>query len=402
MNEPLIFHIDVNSAFLSWESVYRLKELGETNDLRLIPSAIGGDQETRHGIILAKSTPAKQFNIQTGEPIVHALKKCPTLTIVPVRFDIYHKYSKAFMNILREYTPLVEKFSIDEAFMDLTNTIDSKEDPVVLATTIKDRIYHELGFTVNVGISNNKLLAKMAGDFKKPNLVHTLFPEEIPKKMWPLDVRDLLFVGKATYDKLNLLGIRTIGDLAHFDLKILNSHFGKNGTMLYEYANGIDHSIVKTSKPDPKGYSNSITLSHDTTDSKEAKKILLSLCESLGTRLREDNVLALVVCVSLTDCNFHNQSHQISLSSATNTTNEIYKHVCNLFDELWDKKTPIRLLGVHVSKLTKEAYQQYSIFDYEQPKSPNKLDQALDEIRKKYGADSVIRASLLSKESKYQ
>lgn len=400
MATPLIFHVDVNSAFLSWESVYRIYELNETTDLRLIPSAVGGDQEKRHGVILAKSTPAKQYNIQTGEPIVNALRKCPNLTIVPVRFDVYETYSKAFVDILRTYTPKVEKFSIDEAYMDMTGTQKLYQDPVKTATEIKDLIYSELGFTVNVGISTNKLLAKMAGDFKKPNLVHTLFPDEIPKKMWPLDVRQLLFVGKATEQKLKSLGIRTIGDLAHADPNMLKAHFGKQGAMIYEYANGIDNSPVLASKADPKGYSNSTTISHDVTDAKEAKKILLSLCETVAYRLREDNVMASVVAVSITDCYFHNSSHQMSLMSATNTTNELYQHICQLFDQLWDKHTPIRLLGVHTSKLTKEAHQQYNLFDMQKFEQFNKLDQTLDEIRKKFGSNSIVRASLLNQDQK--
>ena len=400
MATPLIFHVDVNSAFLSWESVYRIHELNETTDLRLIPSAVGGDQEKRHGVILAKSTPAKQYHIQTGEPIVNALRKCPSLTIVPVRFDVYETYSKAFVDLLRTYTPIVEKYSIDEAYMDMTGTRNLYQDPVKTATEIKDRIYSELGFTVNVGISTNKLLAKMAGDFKKPNLVHTCFPEEIPQKLWPLDVRQLLFVGKSTEQKLKSLGIHTIGDLAHADINMLTAHFGKQGAMIYDYANGIDHSQVMSSKADPKGYSNSTTISHDVTDAQEAKKILLALCETVASRLREDDVMATVVAVSITDCHFHNNSHQMSLVSATNTTNELYQHICELFDELWDKHTPIRLLGVHTSKLTKEANQQYNLFDMYKFENFNKLDHTLDEIRKKFGSNSIVRASLLNQDQK--
>ena len=400
MGNPLIFHVDVNSAFLSWESVYRMNELNDPTDLRLIPSAVGGDQEKRHGVILAKSTPAKQFNIQTGEPIVNALRKYPNLMIVPVRFDIYEMYSKAFIDILRTYTPKVEQYSIDEAYMDMTGTQRLYCDPVKTATEIKDRIYNELGFTVNVGISTNKLLAKMAGDLKKPNLVHTLFPEEIPKKMWPLNVRELLFVGKATEQKLRSLGIHTIGDLACADNSMLIAHLGKQGNMIREFANGIDHSQVMTTKSEPKGYSNSTTISHDVTDAIEAKKILLSLCETVATRLREDDVCATVVAIQITDCYFHNTSHQMSLMSATNTTNELYKYICELFDELWDKRTPIRLLGVHTSKLTKEANQQYNLFDLQTYEKNAKLDHTLDEIRKKFGSSSIIRASLLEQNEK--
>ena len=393
--KPLIFHIDVNSAFLSWEAVYRLHTLGESIDLRTIPSAIGGDREKRHGIILAKSTPAKKYNIQTGEPIVSALKKCPDLLIVPPRMELYHESSQAFFQILSDYTPNIEKFSIDEAFMDMTGMTKLYKDPVALAHTIKDRIYSELGFTVNVGISNNKLLAKMAGDFKKPNLVHTLFPEEISAKMWPLDVRELFLVGKATENKLRSFSIHTIGDLAKADISMLKSYFGKHGEVIHQYANGIDLSVVNSEKPENKGYSNSTTLSHDVTSASEAKHHLLKLCETVARRLRSDNWLASVVAVSITDCNFHNKIHQKTLLSPTNTTNELYEYVCSLFDELWDKKTPIRLLGVHGNKLTREVNQQLNLFDMNKFENYSKLDQALDKIRSKYGADSIKRASFL-------
>lgn len=398
LGKPIIFHVDVNSAFLSWESVYRIRELGETTDLRLIPSAVGGDQESRHGVILAKSTPAKPYQIQTGEPIVSALRKCPNLTIVAPRFEVYRRYSKAFIDILKSYSPIVEQYSIDEAFIDMTEYPNIYANPVSIATKLKDQIYEELGFTVNVGISNNKLLAKTAGDFKKPNLVHTLFPEEIERKMWPLDVRDLLFVGKATEQRLKNLGIRTIGELAKTDLSMLTAHFGKQGIMLHEYSNGIDTSIVSTERADPKGYSNSTTIAHDVTDAAEAKHILLSLCESVGARLREDKALATVIGVSMTDYNFHNSSRQKSMFSAVNSTNLIYKQVCELFDALWDGHTPIRLLGVHTSKITKEDNHQYSLFEFGSFETLNKLDQTLDTIKKKFGDGAIMRASFLNKE----
>ena len=191
----LIFHIDVNSAFLSWESVYRLSRDPKAQDLRLIPSAVGGDVRSRHGIILAKSTPAKKYGVVTAETIASALRKCPELVIVPSRFDIYSGYSRQMLALLSEYTPDIEKFSIDEAFLDMTETIHLFGPPRKAADQIRRRIREELNFTVNVGISSNKLLAKMASDFEKPDKTHTLFPSEIAAKMWPLPLRDLLFVG---------------------------------------------------------------------------------------------------------------------------------------------------------------------------------------------------------------
>ena len=255
MFDKIIFHVDVNSAFLSWEAVYRSKILSETLDLREIPSAVGGDVEKRHGIILAKSQPAKKYNIQTGESIREALNKCPDLTLVPPHYDLYEKSSKAFIEILREYSSCVEQYSIDEAYCDMTGTEYLFGTPVVAATMIKDRIHRELGFTVNIGISNNKLLAKMAGDFKKPNLVHTLFPEEI-EKMWRLPVSDLFYVGRATTKALLKLGIQTIGDLAKADVNLLRSHLKSHGEVIWCFANGIDVSTVEPQPIANKGYGN--------------------------------------------------------------------------------------------------------------------------------------------------
>ena len=219
--ERIIFHIDVNSAFLSWEAAYRIRELGETEDLRQIASVVGGSEESRHGIVLAKSELAKRCGVTTGEPLVDARRKCPGLVTVPSNFPIYVKYSNAMMKILEDYSPDIEQYSIDESFVDMTGMQNLFGPPIEVAHKIKDRIYNELGFTVNIGISTNKLLAKMASDFKKPNLVHTLFPEEVPTKMWPLPVSDLFFVGRQTTKRLHALGIFTIGDLAKTDKKII-------------------------------------------------------------------------------------------------------------------------------------------------------------------------------------
>ena len=235
MPKRIIFHVDVNSAFLSWEAVHRIDDLGEELDLRTIPSAIGGDASKRHGVILAKSTPAKHFHVQTGEPIHQALQKCPNLVLVAPNHSLYAQYSKKLRNMLFEYTPIVEPFSIDEAYLDMTGACLNYQDAIETANKMKERIKRELGFTVNIGISTNKLLAKMASDFKKPDLVHTLFPEEIPVKMWPLPLSELFFVGRATSKTLYGLGLKTIGDVANMDLKILKAHLGnKHGEMIYK------------------------------------------------------------------------------------------------------------------------------------------------------------------------
>lgn len=398
MHSTLIFHIDVNSAFLSWESVYRIKELGETIDLREIPSAIGGDQSKRHGIILAKSVSAKKYNIQTGEPLVDALRKCPDLVIVPPRFEIYEKNSKAFMDILSKYSPDVEKYSIDEAFVDMTGTEKLFGKPLEAAEKIKNEIYNTLGFTVNIGISTNKLLAKMASDFEKPNRIHTLFPEEIQKKMWPLPVRDLFFVGKSSEKKLHSLGIYTIGDLAKTDYEMIKSIMKKQGEAIWNFANGKDVSFVEHKGDSNKGYGNSTTIPFDVSDRSTARMILLSLAETVGIRLRKDNVKIEVISVNLRFYDLSNVSHQCVLEHPTNITNEIHSIACRLFDELWDG-TPIRLIGIQTSRvMEEESGRQMNLFDNTDYEKLEKLDKAVDSIRKRFGTDSIKRASFVQQE----
>lgn len=395
--EPVIFHIDVNSAFLSWEAAYRIRELGDTEDIRLIPCVVGGSEESRHGIVLAKSESAKKYGVVTGEPLVDARRKCPGLKTVPSNFPIYVKYSNAMMKILEDYTPDIEQYSIDESFLDMSGTQKLFGPPLEAAHKIKDRIYKELGFTVNVGISTNKLLAKMASDFKKPNLVHTLFPEEVPTKMWPLPVSDLFFVGRQTTKKLHSLGIFTIGDLAKTDKKVIHDNLKAHGDVIWEFANGIGDSMEevanKNRKPANKGYSNETTLAFDVTDTHLAKEILLSLTETVATRIRADKAYISVVSVYFVDNEFRHSSRQMTLDSATNVTNEIYHHACMLFDQLWNG-SPIRLLGIQTSKATSENHRQYSLFEQQNVEKLSKLDSAIDAIRSKYGDASIQRASL--------
>jgi len=392
--ENLIFHIDVNSAFLSWEAVYRLRIRGEKTDLRSIPSAVAGDVKKRHGIILARSAPAKEYGVRTGDTINDALKLCPNLVLVDPHYDLYESCSQAFMEILREFSPCVEQYSVDEAFCDMTGAVEPYGSPVAAATLMKDKIHNELGFTVNVGISTNKLLAKMASDFKKPNLVHTLFPHEI-EKMWKLPVGDLFFVGPAMKRKLHALGIHTIGELAATDLDVLKSHFKKHGELIYAFANGIDVSTVSDGAPPNKCYGNSTTTPYDVDDGSTAKMVLLSLAEKVCTRLREDSVMISVVAVSIVDIYFRHSSHQLQLISPTNITNEIYKAACRLFDELWDG-FPIRQLGIHTSRIVRgETGKQINLFDMNRYEKLAKLDKTVDMIRERYGEDSIKRAVFL-------
>ena len=395
----LIFHIDVNSAFLSWECVYRLEQDPDAPDLRTIASAVGGDASTRHGIVLAKSPLAKKYGVTTGEPLAQARRKCPELTVVPSRFDFYIKCSRRMMRLLEEYTPDHEKFSIDEIFLDMTGTIHLFGPPLKVADEIRERIRRELGFTVNVGISTNKLLAKMASDFEKPDKCHTLFPEEIPQKMWPLPIRDLFFVGGAAQKKMESLGLHTIGQLAACDQAVLRSHLGgKYALLIHQYANGIDDDPVVERDPVNKAYGNSITLSRDISDYDSAFQVLLSLCETVGARLRADHVACGNVCVEVRDWEFRNTSHQMALPEPTDSTSVLYSYSCRLLKEFWNM-APLRLMGVRAGKISDDDFSQMCLFSDPRAEIRKELEKTVDAIRSRYGTDSIKRASFLRKDA---
>lgn len=386
--ERLIFHIDVNSAYLSWTAVDNLKN-GSSVDLREIPSIIGGDMASRHGIVLAKSIPAKAYKITTGEPVAHALQKCPNLVMVPPNRKLYSAYSHRLMELLKTFSPAIEQVSIDECYMDFTDYQYKYDSPVAAATFIKDTVRNTFGFTVNVGISNNKLLAKMASDFQKPDRVHTLFPSEVPEKMWCLPVRDLFMVGRSAAATLEKLEILTIGDLAHTDVSILESHMKSHGRLIWEFANGIDDSPVQTEEAELKGVGNSTTLSRDAETSADAKKVLRSLCDQVSSRLKNYGQLAGMVSTEIKYATFTNVSHQMQLPSATDDAGVLYHHVCLLFDELWNGE-PIRLLGVRTSKLTTEKEPvQMSLFDLPKSQKEQKADKAAEELRKRFGKEII-------------
>lgn len=391
----IVLHIDVNSAFLSWEAVYRLAHKGGKLDLREIASAVGGDITLRHGIILAKSIPAKVYGIKTGESIPEAKRKCPNLVLVPPNYGLYEQCSAAFMEILREYSDVVEQYSIDEAFVDMSTSCHLFGTPEQTAVQIKDRIREELGFTVNIGISTNKLLAKMASDFQKPDRMHTLYPEEIKEKMWPLPVSDLFFVGRATATKLLSMGIRTIGELAGADPVWLKKMLKKQGEIIWGFANGIDLSPVLAQPTANKGYGNSTTTPYDVTDVETADRVLLALSETVGNRLRADRVQAGMVSVGIRYSDLSYVSHQKMLPDPTDLTIEIYTAACSLFRELWNG-SPIRHLGVHTGRVSEAGFgRQLNLFDEIDYEKLSRMDETVDGIRKRFGTDAVMRATFL-------
>lgn len=388
--EREILHVDVNNAFLSWTATQMLKN-GATIDIRTIPAIIGGDEAQRKGIVLAKSNIAKQFGIQTGEPIFFARKKCPNIQIFQGDFAVYREYSDALYNLLLEYTDKIERYSIDECFLDLTGYIPKTRKLIDIAYEISKRVREELGFTVNVGVAPNKLLAKMASDFEKPNKVHTLYKEEIETKMWKLPVAELFMVGRKSLPKLQKMGIKTIGDLAKSDESLLIKNFGKYGKMIWEYSNGIDNEEVNYIKEKPKNIGNSITLPYDYNNIEKIEEVLLALVEQVSYRLRNQEMFANVVNVQIKTNEFKVLSHQRKLDFTTDSTKIIFKEAKKLLTEIYNN-TPVRLIGVSVSGLVEKEERQISLFENVENEKQKKIDSVLDNIKEKYGYEAITRA----------
>ena len=365
-------------------------------DLREIPSCIGGDPKSRRGIVVAKSIPAKKYGVTTGEPVSMALRKCPELVCVPGDFTLFETCSRAFKKICASYAPVMESFSIDEVFLDMSGTQKIYPDPVKLACEIKDRIREELGFTVNIGIGTNKLLAKMASDFEKPDKVHTLFPSEIPTKMWPLPVRDLLFLGKASEQKLIKAGIKTIGEMARYPETEIRRLLGeKTGHQLYEYANGRDDSPVRGEREEAKGYSAETTVEEDILTYEQAFSLLLAQCDVVAARMRKDGKKCSCVSVTYRMLDFRTRSHQKKLGNPTDVTEEIFVQVKNLLYECWQCQ-PLRLIGVALTDLTSDDFRQMSLFENtENHEKQKKVDGVVDDIRKRFGNGMIVRGSTM-------
>lgn len=393
----LIMHIDVNNAFLSWTAIYLL-EHGYKEDIRNTYAIIGGDEKRRAGIVLAKSTPAKTKGIKTAETIYEAKRKCPNLKIFPPNYDFYKQKSNELFTLLSNYTPDIEVASIDECYLDYTKVQKLYGDPLNFAKKIQKEIKDKLGFTVNIGIAENKLCAKMASDFSKPYKIHTLYQNEIKEKMFPLPIEDLFGVGKQTAEKLKYLGIKTIKDLALQNEYNLRKIFKNQAKHLIEIANGVDENEVDPSKTEPKGISNEITLSEDLTSKKDLYKKLSILSEMVAKRIRKENKYAKVVCVILKDNHFRRYSHQKKLKNPINNYEDIYKHSKQILDEFYQNE-PIRLIGIRLDDLTEVKIVQTSLFEETSEKS-EKLESIMDEINKKYGKEVLKRASHIEKQVK--
>ena len=397
---PIIFHIDVNSAYLSWTAVEQLKN-GAAVDLREIPAIIGGDQKSRHGVVLAKSPAAKKYGIRTGEPVANAFRKCPNLVMYPPNHKMYREKSRLLMEYLRTFKKEVEQVSVAECYMDFTSIADRWNSPVDGALEIKDGIKGRFGFTVNIGISTNKLLAKMASDFQKPDRIHTLFPEEIKAKMWPLPIGELYMAGRSSVETLKKLEINTIGDLAQADPELIVLHLKSHGKMLWEFANGRGRDVVQAEPEEAKGIGNSTTLRADAETEEEVYSVFEGLAQSVGRRLKKAGKKAGMVSVEIKYYDFRTVSHQMQIEKPSNDPKVLRETAYNLFLEVWSGE-PVRLLGIRTSKLADESEpEQLSIFDLEMPKEPDekhkRLKKAMDELNARFGPGAVVKASLMKK-----
>lgn len=388
--ERIIMHIDVNNAFLSWTALYLLEQ-GYQTDIRNIEAIIAGDPKKRSGIVLAKSTPAKRKGIKTAETIYEAKRKCPNLKIFKPTYEMYKRKSEELFNLLKTYTPDIEKASVDEGYLDYGKIKNIYGDELEFAKKIQKQIKEELGFTVNIGIANNKLCAKMASDFSKPNKIHTLYKHEIKQKMYPLPIEDLFGVGKQTAQKLRYLNINKIEDLAKKDEYSLRKLFKNQAKHLIEIANGIDNSKVDSSIYIPKGISHELTLKEDAISKQELYQHLRTLSEMVSKRIRKENKYAKVICVILKDNNFKRYSHQKKLKNQVNSYNEIYNYSKEILNEFY-KNEKIRLIGIRLDDLTEEKTYQTSLFDKHSEKD-EKIDKIIDQINDKYGKQVLKRAS---------
>ena len=394
----IILHVDVNNAFLSWTALWLIKN-GYNKDIRDRYAVIGGKESDRRGIVLAKSNLCKSKGVKTAETISTARRKCPYLEVYSPNFKVYKYFSDKMYEYLCSYTDIIERYSIDECFLDYTNSINLFGDPIKIAYKIKDDIYNKFGFTVNVGVGNNKLLAKMASDFEKPNKVHTLFSSEIVDKMHPLPVGDLFMIGKSASKKLMEMKIFTIGDLAKTPADILIKRFKSMGKMMHDYANGVDNSPVYYEKELAKSISSSTVLAYNYHDIEKIKEVIMHLSMDVGKKIRDNKMYADTIGIWIKYSYFDKISKQQKLDSSISTDEEICNNAIRLFDKLWNKEDGIRSICVFVSGLSLVKKKQLSLFDNFDKNDDNneKLQNVIDDIRNKYGSDIIKFANIKEK-----
>ena len=388
--DRIILHCDLNCFYAS-------VELLSHPDLRDIPTAVCGDPTSRHGIILAKNEPAKRCGVQTAETMWQAKKKCPALVLLPPHHALYREYSRKVNAIYEEYTDLVEPFGIDESWLDITGSLHLfGGDAKALADALRQRIKRELGLTLSVGVSFNKVFAKLGSDYKKPDATTVISRENWKELVWPLPVGDLLFVGAAARKLLRQYGVETIGQLAACRVEMLETVMGKLGVQLHEYANGLDREPVRSryAAEPVKSVGNGTTFSKNLTTQEQVKGGIAILADSVATRLRQYGLYAGGVQVTIRDPEFHDRSRQTQLSTPTHLIRDITQAAMDLTALLWKPPTPIRALTVTAIHLVREgdAYEQVDLFDAAaapQKERQEKLEAAMDRIRGKYGAGAI-------------
>ena len=388
MGKRVILHSDINACYAAIEHLHRPELNGK-------PLAVGGDPEARHGIVLTADYIAKKYGVKTGMALWQAKQVCPELNIVSPRMDLYLRFSRMAHEIYGEYTDLQEPYGVDESWLDVTASSSLKGDGYKIAKEISNRMKSELGITVSIGVSFNKIFAKLGSDYKKPDAITTMYEDEFKSKAWELPASDLLYVGRSTNQKLARFGIKTIGDLARTDEHLLMSQLGKMGGILWAFANGYDDSPVKMEQVHApiKSIGNSTTTPRDLETDEDVKIVLYILAESVATRLRENGFKCRVIEISVRDNELYSFTRQHKIDHATNITGEIASEAYRIFKENYDWRKPIRSVGVRGADLVNDNYwEQIDMFSsVEQREKQMKLDDAVDTIRRRFGFYSVQR-----------
>ncbi|NLZ87850.1 MAG: DNA polymerase IV [Gammaproteobacteria bacterium] len=383
-----ILHSDANCFYASVEHLHHPELEGK-------PIAVGGDPESRHGIILTADYIAKKHGVKTGMALWQAKQVCPELTFIVPRMDLYLRFSRMAHEIYGDYTDLQEPYGIDESWLDVSASASVKGDGEKIAKEISNRMKKELGITVSIGISYNKIFAKLGSDYKKPDAITTMYENEFQTKAWDLPVSDLLYVGRSTHQKLARSGIKSIGDLARTDEKMLNLQLGKMGSILWAFANGYDDSPVKIENTHApiKSVGNSTTTPRDLLTDEDVKIVLYMLSESVASRLRKNGFRCRVVEISVRDNELYSFTRQHKIMNATNITGEIAEEAYRIFKENYTWHKPIRSIGVRGADLVTDDYwEQIDLFcSIEKREKLMKMDGAMDELRRRFGYFCVQR-----------
>lgn len=388
MSDRVILHSDINCCYAAIEHLHHPELNGK-------PLAVGGDPESRHGIVLTADYIAKKYGVKTGMALWQAKQLCPEITFVSPRMDLYLRFSRMAHEIYAEYTDLQEAYGIDESWLDVTASATLKGDGYSIANEISNRMKSELGITVSIGVSFNKIFAKLGSDYKKPDAITTMYEDEFQTKAWNLPVGDLLYVGRSTKQKLTKLGIHTIGELARTDESVLVGMLGKMGSVLWAFANGYDDSPVRRENTHApiKSVGNSTTTHRDLVNDEDVKIIIYVLAESVAARLRENGFRCRVVEISIRDSELYSFTRQRKIGNATNITEEIAVEAYKLFKENYNWRKPIRSVGVRGADLVNDNYwEQLDLFcDFQMREKHMKMDVAVDDIRRRFGFYSIQR-----------